>query len=252
MTPEAIRQYRPSRDLLQQRIVLVTGASEGIGKAAALAYARHGATVVLLAKELNKLEQVYDEIEKTGGPQPAIYPMNLESATTKDYEDLAGTLESEFGRLDGLLNNAGWVGGLTPLQHYDVERWAQVMTINLHAPFLLSKTCLTLLGRSDDPAILFSTDACLRAYWGAYGIAKHAMEGLLTILSDELNGENPIRVNGIDTGPVGTWMRRQNYPGEDQNTLPSPEQVIPAYLYFMGPDSKDFTGRNLHLAERSS
>lgn len=245
MPPDALRNYFPRDHLLQNRIILVTGASEGIGKAVALAYAEYGATVILLAKDLKKLEQVYDQIENSGYPQPAIYPMNLEGATVKDYEDLAQSLDKEFGRLDGLLNNAGWVGGLTPLRHYDAQRWAQVMTINLHAPFLLSKACLPLLERSDDPVILFSTHTCLRAYWGAYGIAKHGLEGLLKILSEELDGDKPIRVNGIDTGPVRTWMRQQNYPGEAPNTLPDPQATTAAYLYFMGPDSHGITGENL-------
>jgi len=247
MTAETIREYSPPSDLLQGRIVLVTGASAGIGKAVALDYARHGATVILLAKELNKLEQVYDEIDHAGYPQPAIYPMNLEGASPKEYDDLANRLSDEFGRLDGLLNNAGWVGGLTPLRHYDIERWIQILTINLNAPFLLTKACLPLLERSGDPAIVFSTDDCLKAYWGAYGVAKHALGGFLKILASELNGERPIRVNGVNTGPVGTWLRMQNYPGEDPNTLPTPEQVTTAYLYFMGPDSKGVTGTDIHL-----
>jgi len=247
MTSETIRAYSPPNDLLQGRIVLVTGASDGIGKAVALDYARHGATVILLAKELNKLEQVYDEIDHAGYPQAAIYPMNLEGASPKEYDDLVNTLSDEFGRLDGLLNNAGWVGGLTPLRHYDIQRWIQVLTINLNAPFLLTKACLPMLERSQDPAIVFSTDHCLKAYWGAYGVAKHALEGLLKILAAELNGEKPIRVNGIDTGPVRTWLRMQNYPGEDPNTLTTPEQVTTAFLYFMGPDSKGVTGTDIQL-----
>lgn len=247
MPPDALRNYAPQDHLLQGRVILVTGASDGIGKTVALAYAEHGATVILLAKDLKKLEQVYDQIEYAGFPQAAIYPMNLEGATVKDYEDLAQSLDSEFGRVDGVLNNAGWVGGLTPLRHYDVQRWAQVMTINLHAPFLLTKACLPLLERSEDPAILFSTHACLKAYWGAYGIAKHGLLGLLTILAAELEGDKPIRVNGIDTGPVRTWMRLQNYPGEDPNTLPAPQAVTLAYLYFMGPDSRGISGENVLL-----
>jgi len=247
MTSETIRAYSPPSDLLQGRIVLVTGASAGIGKAVALDYARHGATVILLAKELDKLEQVYDEIDHAGYPQAAIYPMNLEGASPKEYDDLVNTLSDEFGQLDGLLNNAGWVGGLTPLRHYDVQRWIQVLTINLNAPFLLTKACLPILERSQDPAIVFSTDDCLKAYWGAYGVAKHALAGLLRILAAELNGEKPIRVNGIDTGPVRTWLRMQNYPGEDPNTLTTPEQVTTAFLYFMGPDSKGVTGTDIHL-----
>ena len=247
--PEKIIRYSPSANLLHNRIILVTGASDGIGKAIALAYAAHGATVILLARNLTKLEQVYDDIEVAGYPQPAIYPINLEGATPKDYDQLAATLDAEFGKLDGILNNAAWVGGLTPLKHYDSERWARVMTVNLHAPFLLSKVCLPLLERSGDPAMLFSTHGCLNAYWGAYGVAKHGLEGMLKILALELDGDKPIRVNGVDTGPVRTWLRMQNYPGEDPNNLPSPESVVAPYLYFIGPDSRGTTGQNFLLTK---
>ena len=247
MTPAGLKNYSPDRNILRDRIILVTGASDGIGKAVAMDYAAHGATVILLAPDLKKLEQVYDAIESAGYPQPAIYPMNLESATPGDYDDLATNLQKEFGRLDGLLNNAGWVGGLTPLKHYDVERWARVMAINLHAPFLLTRASLALLERSTDPSMLFSTDSCLKAYWGAYGIAKHALAGLMQILSLELDGDKPIRVNGIDTGPVRTWMRMQNYPGENPDTLPAPAAVTAAYLFFMGPDSRGITGQNFAM-----
>ncbi len=247
MPPEKIIKYSPSADLLHNRVILVTGASDGIGKAVALSYAAHGATVILLARSLSKLEQIYDDIAAAGYPQPAIYPMNLEAATPKDFDDLAATLNAEFGRLDGLLNNAAWVGGLTPLKHYDCERWIRVMTINLHAPFLLSKVCLPLLELSVDPTMLFSTHGCLNAYWGAYGVAKHGLAGMLKILASELEGDKPIRVNGIDTGPVRTWLRMQNYPGEDPNNLPPPENVVAPYLYFIGPDSRGITGQNFIL-----
>jgi NAD(P)-dependent dehydrogenase (short-subunit alcohol dehydrogenase family) len=244
MTPAEINTYSPEQNILRDRVILVTGASDGIGKAVAIDYAAHGATVILLASNLKKLEQVYDAIETAGYPQPAIYPMNLESASAGDYEDLATNLEKEFGRLDGLLNNAGWVGGLTPLKHYDTQRWARVVTVNLHAPFLLTRVTLALLERSTDPSIVFSTDHCLKAYWGAYGIAKHALAGMIQILSLELDGDKPIRVNGVDTGPVRTWMRMQNYPGENADTLPAPADITAAYLFFMGPDSRGITGQN--------
>jgi NAD(P)-dependent dehydrogenase (short-subunit alcohol dehydrogenase family) len=239
-----IRHYSPPPDLLKDRIILVTGAGDGIGRAVAKSYAAHGATVVLLGRTISKLEQVYDEIESAGHPQPAIFPLNLETATAKDYDDLGDTIKNEFGRLDGLLNNAAQVGGLTPIQHYNINLWAQIMTINLNAPFLICQVCIPLLEQATDPAIVFSTDNCTRAYWGAYGVAKHGQEALLKILADELDNDRPIRVNGIDTGPVRTQLRAQNYPGEEPTTLPTPEAVVMPYLYFMGSDSKGTTGQN--------
>ena len=124
--------YEAPADLLRDRIVLVTGAGDGIGRAAALAYARHGATVILLGRTIAKLEKVYDEIEAAGGPQPAIFPLNLEGATLKDYHDMAETLDKEFGRLDGILHNAGLLGRITPFEQYNPELWDQVMQININ------------------------------------------------------------------------------------------------------------------------
>lgn len=244
MSLEALHQYRPAPDLLKDRVILVTGAGDGIGRAAARAYAAHGATVILLSKTIKKLEAVYDEIEAAGGPQPAIYPMNLEGATAKDYDDLAETVEREFGRLDGLLNNAAWVGALTPFKMIDTELWSRVMMVNLHAPFMLIRACLPLLEQAPDPAIVFSSHDCQRAYWGAFGVAKAAQRGMADILAHEYDGERPIRVNSIDTGPVRSQLRATHFPGENPDTLPRPEELMGPYLYFMGPDSKGVTGRN--------
>jgi NAD(P)-dependent dehydrogenase (short-subunit alcohol dehydrogenase family) len=239
-----IRHYSATPDFLKDKAILVTGAGDGIGRAVAKAYAAHGATVILLGRTIKKLEQVYDEIEDAGHPQPAIFPMNLETATARDYDDLGDTIKNEFGRLDGLLNNAAQVGGLTPIQHYNINLWARIININLNAPFLLCQVCIPLLERAADPAIIFSTDDCTRAYWGAYGVAKYGQQGLMKILADELDNDRPIRVNGINTGPVCTNLRAQNYPGEDPNILPTPEDVVAPYLYFMGPASQGATGQS--------
>lgn len=245
-----IHLYTAAPDLLRDRVVLITGAGDGIGRAVAKAYAAHGATVILLGRTIGKLEQVYDEIEASGHPQPAIFPMNLETATAKDYDDLGDNIKNEFGRLDGLLNNAAQVGGLTPIQNYDINLWARIVNLNLNAPFLICQVCIPLLEQAPDPAIIFSTDDCTRAHWGAYGVAKHGQQGLLRILADELDHDRPIRVNGIDTGPVRTNLRARNYPGEDPSTLPPPEDVVPPYLYFMGPDSRGVTGQNFKYSSR--
>jgi NAD(P)-dependent dehydrogenase (short-subunit alcohol dehydrogenase family) len=232
--------------------VLVTGAGDGVGRAVAKACAARGATVILLGRTITKLEQVYDEIEAAGGPQPAIFPMNLETATAKDYDDLGDNIKHEFGRLDGLLNNAAQVGGLTPIRHYNINLWARMMNVNLNAPFLVCQVCIPLLEQASDPAVVFSTDDCARAFWGAYGVAKQGLAGLLKILADELETDRPVRVNGVDTGPVRTRLRMENYPGEDPNTLPAPEDVVAPYLYFIGPDSKGVTGQNFSFRSQEA
>lgn len=243
---ERIADYTPAPDALAGRVILVTGAGDGIGAAVARAAAAHGATVVLLGRTVRKLEEVYDAIEGAGGPQPAIYPMNLEGAAPKDYEELAATLEKEFGRLDGLLHNAAILGTLTPLGQYDLQTWSQVMQVNLNAPYLLTRACLELLKASPDAAVVFnSADVGRqgRAYWGAYAASKAALENMMQVWADELEVNTSVRVNSIDPGPVRTALRRAAYPGEDASTLAAPEAVTDAFLYLLGPDSKGSTGR---------
>ena len=238
--------WTPAPDLLKDRVILVTGAGDGIGKACATAFAAHGATLVLLGRTTRKLELVYDEIEQAGHPQPAIYPMNLEGANAKDYEDLATTLEQEFGRLDGLLHNAAMLGTLTPIVHYDVELWLKSIQVNLNAPFLLTRACLGLLTASEDASVLFTSDRVGRhgkAYWGAYGVAKAGIEGLMQTLADELETNTRVRVNSLDPGAVRTAMRALAYPGEDPGLLPMPADMVKPYLYLMSAESRGKTGR---------
>ena len=243
---ETMKDYQARADLLKDRVILITGAGDGIGAAAARSCAAHGATVILLGRTTRKLEAIYDAIEAAGHPQAAIYPMNLEGAAPKDYEDLANTIEKEFGRLDGLLHNASLLGTLTPLGQYDVEQWSKVMQVNLNAPFLMTQACLDLLKKSDDASVLFTGSSVGRkgrAYWGAYGISKAANENMMQIWADELESNTHVRVNSINPGAVRTSMRARAYPGEDPNTLPKPEAIMATYLYLLGPDSKDVTGR---------
>jgi len=244
--------YTPPPTLLTERIILITGAGDGIGRAAAKTFAAHGATIILLGRTTRKLETVYDEIVQAGHPQPAIYPLNLEGASPKDYENLANTLENEFGHLDGLLHNASVLGTLTPIEYYEVNTWYQVMQVNLHAPFLLTQACLALLKRSQDASIIFTSSSVGRqgrAYWGAYAVAKFATEGLMQILADELETNTSIRVNSINPGATRTTLRATAYPGEDPTTLPLPEAIMPIYLYLMGPDSRAVNGQALNAQE---
>ncbi len=239
--------YQPAADCLRDRVILVTGAGDGIGRAVALACAAHGATLVLVGRTEGKLEKVYDAIEKAGYPQPAIVPLNMESATPREYQQLAELLTDELGRLDGLLHNAAALGIPSPLQHYDVDIWYRVMQVNLHAPFLLTKACLPLLQRAPDPTVVFTSAEVGRrgrAYWGAYGVAKAGLEGLMQTLAHEMEG-TPVRVNSLDPGRCRTNLRAKAYPGEDPNTVPLPETVVPSFLYLLGPDSQGIHGQAL-------
>ncbi len=247
MNVASLKKYQADHTLLDKRIILITGAGSGIGKAVALAYAQHGATTVLLDKRVPALEELYDDIENKGLPQPAIYPLDLQTATVDQYRKLAHHIESQLGQLDGIVNNAGALGAYSPFKHYDLSLYQQTMAINLHAPFFLTQACLPLLEQAEDPAIIISTHASSRAYSGAFGMAKAGQQAMLEILAHEYSGDTYIRINGIDTGPVNTSMRRLNFPGEDPNQHPDPKDITAPYVYFIGPDSRDVSGTNVEL-----
>ncbi|MFY0988993.1 YciK family oxidoreductase [Halomonas sp. C05BenzN] len=237
--------YQAPADLLKNRNILVTGAGDGIGRAAALAFARHGATVILLGRTISKLEKVYDEIEAAGGPQPAIFPLNFEGATLKDYHDMAETLDREFGRLDGLLHNAGLLGRITPFEQYNPELWEQVMQVNFNGPIWMTQALLPALKYSADASIIFTSSSVGRkgrAYWGAYAVSKFATEGFVEVLADEVEHLGNIRVNTLNPGATRTRMRKTAYPGEDPATLRTPEEIMPTYLWLMGPESRGHNG----------
>lgn len=252
MTPpgpvkDSFQDYGPPPDLLKNRIILVTGAGAGIGRAAAMAFAQHGASVVLLGRTVTKLESAYDEIVAADYPQPAIAPMNLATAEGPDYFKLVEQIENEFGCLDGLLHNAGILGQRTPIEHQDIGVWTEVMHVNLTAPFVLTKVLLPLLKKSDDASIVFTSSGVGRkgrAYWGAYAVSKFGTEGLSEVLADELADSSNIRVNCINPGRTRTAMRRAAYPAEDPAALTAPEDILAGYLYLMGPDSKDVSGQS--------
>ncbi len=246
-----MQDYQPPADLLKDRVILVTGAGDGIGRAASLAFARHGASVVLLGKTLAKLEKVYDEIEAAGCPMPAIYPMHLEGATPHEFDELALKLEETFGRLDGVLHNAAALPYLSRIKDYDAEDWHKVMQVNLNAPFMLTQAVLPLLLQADDASLVFTSDSVGRkgrAFWGAYAASKFGLEGLMQVLAEELENSN-IRVNSIDPGPTRTELRKRIFPGEDPQTVKPPEDLMPFYLWLMGPDSRGTHGQALSYRE---
>ena len=244
--------YTPAHDALASRTILVTGAGDGIGRAAALACAEHGASVILLGRTAAKLEKVYDEIENRGWPQAATLLLDLAHATVAHYEKIAQTIEKEFGRLDGLLHNAADAGTLTPVELYDPETWYRVLQVNLNAAWLLTRACLPLLRKSADASIVFTSADVgrkARAYWGAYGVSCFGLEGLMQILAAELATEGRIRVNSLDPGVVRTTLRSRLYPGENTAKLPRPEDIMPAYLYLLGPDSRGVNGQALNAQD---
>lgn len=245
--------YSPAPDLLKDRVILVTGAGDGIGHVAAMTFANHGATVILLGKTVAKLEATYDAIEKAGNPQPAIYPLDLRGATAADYETLHDTIEREFGRLDGLLHNASMLGQRKPIENTSESDWRDVLQVNVTSTFLLTKALLPLLKASDDARIVFTSSGVGRvgrAYWGAYAVSKFATEGLMQVLADELSNVTNVRTNCINPGPTNTPMRRSAYPAENPSVNPEPEQIMTAYLYLIGPDSSGVNGESFDAQRR--
>ncbi|HHH43268.1 MAG TPA: YciK family oxidoreductase [Gammaproteobacteria bacterium] len=242
--------WQPETQCLKGRVILVTGAGNGIGAAVAKRCAHYGASVILLDKTVRNLEQVYDAIESAGDTQAAIYPMDLEGATEKDFYDLAGTIEKEFGQLDGLLHNAAMLGALVPVAHFESELWFRILQVNLNAPFLLTRACLDLLLHSADASVLFSSDAVGKhgkAYWGAYAASKAGLENFMQTLADELESNTRVRVNSLDPGVVASGLRTIAYPGENPHKLASPEDVVRPHLYLLGPDSQGLTGRQFTI-----
>lgn len=241
--------YSPPPNLLTDRVVLITGASDGIGKAVALAAARHGARVILHGRNVRRLEAVYDSIVQSGAPRPSILPLDFEKAGPAEYEQLIAAIDKEFGRLDVLLHNAGMLGDRAPIEHYDVAKWMRTLHVNVNAPFILTRSCLPLLKRSADPSIVFTSSGVVpnpRAFWGAYLVSKWGSDGLMRLLAEELENSPRMRVNSINPGSVRTNMRLQAYPAEDRSKLAAPESIVGPYLYLFGPDSQGVTGKTLN------
>ena len=231
---------------LSGRVILVTGASSGIGRALSIAAAASGAQVVLCGRSVRKLESVHDAIVAAGSPRPSIAPLDFERAAAEQYAAVAEGLHTSFGRLDGLAHLAAQLGERAPIEHYDVPTWMRVMHVNLNAAFILTRTLLPLLRASADASVVFTGSSVSvrgRAYWGAYAAAKFGLEGLMQVLADETSTTTNIRVNSVNPGKVRTPLRALAYPGEDPATVPAPEDVLAPYLYLLGPESRGVTGR---------
>lgn len=237
-------EYITTENEFKDKVILVTGAGEGIGACVAKACAKHGATVVLLDKNIKTLEQVYDDIEKAGGAMPAIYPLDLKGANVTDYETLASNINDNFGRLDSLVHCAAALGQIAPFANQNTTTWLETLHINLTAPYLLTRACVSLLRQQEHSAIIFTTDDYKdQAYWAGYGVAKAGIETLMKQLADEFESEGRIRVNCVIPGPVQTSLYARAFPAINPNTLPLPDDLVSTYLYLIGKDSLTETGQ---------
>ncbi|MGV8711057.1 MAG: YciK family oxidoreductase [Nitrosomonas sp.] len=241
-----IKNYDPSENLLKDRVILVTGAGQGLGRAAALAYARHGAIVVLHGRNIGKLERVYDEIEVLGKAQALIYPLNLEQAEEKDFLVLSQAITQQLGRLDGILHNAAFLYSLSPIENQTIAQWKTMLQVNLIAPFALTKACLPLLKAAPDASIIMTSNSsghAPSAYWGGFAVSKAGVEALAKIMTDEWESLSNLRINTLIPGIVNSPQRIKTHPGEIKQTMPQPEDLMNSYLYLIGPDSRDVRGQ---------
>lgn len=239
------KHFTPDAGLLHGRVIMITGASGGLGRALCLECARAGASVILSGRNGAKLDRLYDEIEALDAPQPAIAKLDLATATAVEYDHLAKTVADEFGRLDGLVHAAALLGDRTPLEHYDVPTWCRVLHVNLTAPFILTQVLLPSLRKSTDASVIFVSSGVVnnpRPFWGAYAVSKSGLESVRSMLSQELASEANIRLNSINPGRMRTGMRAAAYPAEDPNTLPSPASVAGPFLYLLGPHGRGISG----------
>ncbi len=243
------KTYTYPQDLLRDRIILITGASDGIGRALAIQAGELGAKVILHGRNIKKLENVHDHIEGLeNAPQPSIAVMDLATATSESYRSLADGIEEEFGRLDGLVHNAGILGDRFSIEQYDAVKWQQVMHVNVTAVFALTQVCIPLLQKSDDASVIYTSSGVGqqgRAFWGAYSVSKFATEGLSQVLADE-HRHGSLRSNCVNPGATRTKMRLEAYPAEDRDALKRPEEILSAYVYLLGPDSTGVTGQSFN------
>jgi NAD(P)-dependent dehydrogenase (short-subunit alcohol dehydrogenase family) len=240
--------YIPSKQFLDKKTILITGAGDGIGKQAALHYAKYGATVILLGKTVAKLESVYDEIINTGGNEPAIVPLDLKGATAKHYRDMANTITDQFGCLDGLLHNASILGHLGPFTQISEQDWQNVFQVNVTSQFLMTQALLPVLKKAEQSSVIFTTSTVGitgRAYWGPYSISKFATQGMMQILADEYDNSS-IRFNCINPGGTKTAMRAKAFPAENADNLKTPEEIMSLYLYLMDNETSSENGQTFN------
>jgi NAD(P)-dependent dehydrogenase (short-subunit alcohol dehydrogenase family) len=240
------QSYAAQANELKGRVIAITGAGDGIGRAVALAAAAHGAEVILIGRTVKKLEAVHASIAELGQAEASIAPLDLEKAVARDYDAIADALTQRYGRLDGLLHNAAILGPLAPVEQYDVPSWCKVLHVNLTAAFALTQVLMPALRASNDASIVFTGASEAnkpRAYWGAYAVSKTAVASLAQVLADEVEHLGNIRVNMIDPGPMRSRIRRQAYPAEDIGTVPTPDQLVRPYLWLMSAASQGNSGR---------
>jgi NAD(P)-dependent dehydrogenase (short-subunit alcohol dehydrogenase family) len=246
MAVENPASYCAPPDLLKGRVILITGASAGIGRGAALACAGHGATVILHGRDTRRLEAVYDEIEAAGWPQAIILPLDLAAATDRDFENLGQAIRAQVKRLDGILHNAAHFTRLGALEHERLDDWLHMLRVNLAAVFALTRACTPLLREAPDASVVLTGETHgLRpaAYWGGFAISKSGLTAYNAIQAQEWEAAPNLRINLVVPGKVDSPQRGRTHPGETRDSRARPESLMPLYLYLLGPDSRGVSGK---------
>lgn len=250
MTSPIPNDYQPDPALLAGRAILVTGAGQGLGRAVAMACARHGATVALLGRKQEKLEATYDAIVAAKGPEPAMIPLDLATAGSPEMEFLAQLIRKDLKRLDGIAHCAVHFVPLGPLANQTIEQWTQLLRVNLAAPFALTRACLPLLSAARDSSVVFTGEthgAHPAAYWGGFAVSKAGLSTLATIWADELEQAGRPRMNVLIPGPIATPQRARSHPGEDPARLRTADEAARAFVWLLGPDGAACTGETIAM-----
>ncbi len=235
-----LMHFNAEPDSFAGRIILITGATSGIGRSLALGLAQLGATVLLLGRDVAALETLFDEIKARNHPEPGIVPFDLSHEDPERLDALKQVISERYGALHGLIHNAAILGDRVPFEHYKMTTWAQVFRTNFEAPVAMTQALLPLLQQAQGSALIFTSSSVgysPRAYWGAYAASKYALEGLATLLSEELENTSDIRVSVVNPGATRTKMRQAAFPSEDPESVKQPEDLFALYAYLLSPTS---------------
>ncbi len=238
-------QITTSRLPLDGQVILVTGATGGLGQDLCRAFAAAGANLVLHGRVVRKLEALYDELLAAGAPEPAILPLDFEQASSQSFAEAASAIERQLGRLDAIVHCAATLKRLAPIEHHSIEEWMTVTRVNLAAPAALTRACLPLLRRAPSATVIFTLDSRghdPKAYWGSYAAAKAGLEALVHILADEWEGTPTMSAIGVIPGPVGSPMRKRTHPGGEAGLAPL-DSLVPLYSALVGPHGSQHRGQ---------
>jgi NAD(P)-dependent dehydrogenase (short-subunit alcohol dehydrogenase family) len=241
--------YTAKPKSLEGRVIIVTGATAGLGRAAAIAFASAGATVVLHGRNQAKLDALYDQIEALPAPQPAIMQLDFLKATQAELDAFAQTIEAKLGRIDGIFHGASHFSPLMPLAMQNLDIWLQHSRVNLAVPAALTKACLPMLLAAPDASVIFLTETHAltpTAYWAPFAPVKSSLDAMVATWQSELPKPCNLRLNLLFPGPVSSPFRGKTHPGEAQTATPNIESLCPAFLFLMGKDSVGLAAKVLH------